>query len=208
MKTLMLIILCLGIALPAVADDMMDEIVAERDGRKALLFNFNGLNLSSFEGGIGTKWWLSGSTAMVGNLILANRGTQTDANEDRSGRESTDLTIGAALGVEKHLAHFGRFSPYFGVNLGYRYSYYLTESTPPTGVERRTLTNKRESNGVSLGIVFGVECFVTKHVSVGGQYKLAAEYAAGQEEYNGNVQDFTEHRLGIGSSYVSLAIYF
>lgn len=208
MKALILVVLCLAIALPAAADDMMDEVVAERDGTKGLLFSFNGLNLSSFDGGIGTKWWLSGSTAMVGSVLLANRGTQKDPLQDRPGRESTELRIGAALGVEKHLAHFGRFSPYFGVNLGYKYSYYLVESAPPTGSDGEVFTNKSESNGVSLGLAFGVECFLTKHVSVGGQYELAAEYHQGQDEYNKRIQDFSEHRLGIGSSYVSLAVYF
>lgn len=208
MKMLLLLVLCLTLTVPAFADDMMDEIVSARDGKKALLFSFNGMNLSSFDGGIGAKWWMSGSTALLGTVLLGNRGYENKATEERWGNESTDLAVGLSLGIEKHMTHFGRFSPYIGGSIGYVYGYRLTESIPPTGSDRQRDTRKRESNSLSVGVLFGVECFLTKNLSVGGQYELAGAYTSGQEEAFGEVRDYNEHRLGIGSSQVALAIYF
>jgi opacity protein-like surface antigen len=207
-RTTVLIILMIALAVPAVADDTMDQFVKERNGRKGLLFNFNGANLSSFDGGIGMKWWLSGSTVLVGSMLLQASEREREASEERAGDKFAHWSIGFAIGAERHLDYFGRFSPYVGGRVGYHYEYNLSERTPPIGTEFPVSSNKRTSNGVSLGLVLGIEYLLTRNMTIGGEYSLEGVVTSSEEEGSSGGSDYDEKRFGVGSSYLVLAIYF
>jgi opacity protein-like surface antigen len=209
MKACILLFLIVALAVPATADDAMDQFVEERDGRKVLLFNFNGANLSSFDGGVGMKWWMSGSTAIVGSVLLAAAEREREASEERGGDKQTRWSIGFSLAAEQHLSYFGKFSPYLGGKVGYRYDYNLSENTPAVGSEFPVSTNKRTSDSVSLGLIFGIEYVLATNITIGGEYNLEAMITSSTEESSQiGKRDYDEKQFGIGSSYIVLAVYF
>jgi opacity protein-like surface antigen len=190
--------------------------VIERSGMRALLFNVNEFNLTSFNGGIGLKEWTSNRAVSFGMIRGSFSKTKKDKTENLSGSEGTQISGGFKLGREIHFMLGNDLSPYFSFALGFDYektknkieSYrrfdYFYVSTSSEEVQT-------EAFSIALEVSLGMEYFITDKISIGGQYNLAALYKGGEEKiktYYEDKRDFSEFKIGLTSSSFILSFYF
>jgi hypothetical protein len=198
---------------------------------KALLFSFAGLaNLgaNTYNGGIGAKYFLSSALAIRGSLQFAMANQKILANPG-VGQVGTDgsssaTRFGLSLGGEYHLVQ-ARVSPYVGAALNF--SSTSTESktagavTPPAVFTQTTTKNALAGEqgyiaGTNIGVagLVGAEFFVTKEVSLAGEYQLGFNMTSrpDQEVIAGSITTKTKTGsftgLGFGTTALTLSVYF
>jgi opacity protein-like surface antigen len=170
-------------------------------GSKGLLFEFSGLNFlnaNAYQGGIGMKLFMSDYTAVRGivRFVLAS---ETIPANPAIGQGSIDGTrtanefgVGAAL--EIHLTK-GRVSPYIGG--GVFFGLASTDSkNPVTGTgtliqpETKNAGTGETINGITyyggsmiqVGVLIGVEYYVTNGISLSAEYQLGFTSMAQKDE--------------------------
>ena len=172
---------------------------------KALSFSFNGLNLSSYYGGIGGRMWLSDNTvlnASIGGYINERDYDKTETL-DKGIQKNKSLLIG--IGLENHLEDFADFSPYFSTRISYSLTdqYYRSSSGYFLQIDK--------TNSVNLDFGFGVEYWLNKRISLSGQHLFYLGYTTGEHstgnpgEENQNIKGFN---VGVGTTSIMLSIYF
>jgi hypothetical protein len=172
----------------------------------ALTFGFNGLNLSSPEGGdVGGKYWLPGNRALVlGLLGRASRNRYDNSDSTLQDGESSTYHVGILAGLEQHADLGGRLSPYVTGVSSARFSisrYYATSPNGTSATRGRTLF--LEFSGGA-----GLEWWFTRRLSLTGQQLLNAKYHIGKEQYDGDrEQKFHGFSLGLGTSSLMLNVY-
>lgn len=188
-----------------------------RKGKNAILFAFDGFNLSSFNGGFGWKKWTSNTLEMNASFkVVFSKDTKQETNE-LNGSESTEGSFELRFGLNRHLRTVDRISPYVGGQIGFSYEEVENKVIPKTALfyydfpyNYRNET-KRSSNSFSLQIVFGVEYFLKNNISLSGQYSLGGYYRLGKEKTISNIVDDTQDisgiYFGIRSSSLILSIY-
>jgi len=171
----------------------------------ALSFNFNGLNLSSFYGGVGGRLWISKSTvlnASIGGSISEREYLESD-EVDNGLEKSKYLNLG--IGMENHFPLSDDLSPYLSTrfSFGYNDQYY------------RYYNSNNEYHDVTysyyLGIGLGVEYWIFDRISLSGQHLFNAYYEAGHRNTNGSatiVQEIKGYGLAFGTTSLMLSIYF
>jgi hypothetical protein len=212
----------------AFAEDVTPSIGA---GSKGMIFSFSGLSnlgVNNFNGGLGGKYFLSEALALRASLMFAHAGQEDLANPP-TGAVGTDgsrsaTEFGITLGAEYHLLK-SRVSPYVGAELGF--SSASTEqksagSAIPPAVYTQTVTKNATGGllgyygGSTLGIaaLIGVEFFVTKELSLAGEYQLGYGMSAraDQEVTTGPTTTTTKTGattgIGISTTALTLAVYF
>ena len=177
-------------------------------GKWAGLFTFSGLSnlgASSYNGGIGAKFFLSNNMAVRGGVQFAHSSLDVlwtpvpvPPNSSLDGyRHGTMFGISAA--VEYHLLPT-RVSPYIGAGVGFS-SASTEDKTPVVGNPpnaqnqqvTKNLTNGETIKGIyynpgttlNIGAIAGVEFFITKEVS------LSAEYVIGYSTLSPSDQEVT-----------------
>jgi opacity protein-like surface antigen len=208
MRTLIVVMLSVLVCTPVLAQDDSDAKYGERDGRGALLFLFDELDLNSFAGGLGGKYWLSDLWAMNASLRFRNDGRTSDA----TGSQTTDFSatsVGFTTAVERHLAR-ARLSPYVSASIGYLYTR-QKNSTANEVNSAETRTNEHEG-AVALGV--GVEFWLSRNFSLAGQYDLSVRYTKQKESFNASNYPDTresatdEWTTSLGAGSLILAVYF
>lgn len=180
--------------------------------RKALLFNFNGFNLSSINGGIGWKKW-NPKNFVIHNMIkvMFSRDKKDETSELR-GHEKKQINFELTFGIQKQFNIINRMSPYLGGQIGIGY-----EKT----TEKITLTerfgfyssydNKTKSTLINLSmfLIFGVEYFLKSNLSLSGQYQLGGYYGFGEENTNifNETRNISKIHFGVWSSSLILSVY-
>lgn len=171
----------------------------------ALSFNFNGLNLSTYYGGVGGRLWISESTvlnASIGGSISEREYLETD--EIDNGLEKNKYLI-LGIGMENHFPVTEDLSPYLSTRLSFGYSdqYY------------RYYNSSNEYHDLLysyyLGIGLGVEYWIFDRISLSGQHLFNAYYEAGHRNTNGSatiVQEISGFGLAFGTTSLILSIYF
>jgi opacity protein-like surface antigen len=193
----MRLILCvLGLVLLATA--AMGEEVTRKAGDTSLNFSFNGLNISNYKYGIGSKRWLTADLAATASLDIYESkevdkttmfGTETDTNFHQT-------WYGVSIGMEKHLTSHHNLSPYVGGELMYSSQRY---SSGPSF----SFTSKQ----YGINALFGVEYALMENVS------LAAEYSYGYSYYKRTMNDSFSStddrfkRFGGGAGKMMLQFY-
>ena len=172
---------------------------------KALSFSFNGLNLSSYYGGVGGRIWLSDNTVLNASIggYISERDYEKTETLDKGIQKNKSLIIG--IGMENHLEDLADFSPYFST----RISYSLTDQYYRSSNGYSAQNNK--TNSVNLDFGFGIEYWINKRISLSGQHLFYLGYTTGEQstgnlgEENQNIKGFN---VGVGTTSIILSIYF
>jgi len=178
------------------------------DGSSAILFEFNQISLSNFKGGVGGKFFHSDTRAFRIGLTGSFRHLQTDREQ---GQDITENSYSAGLRAgeffHRNLRHYIR--GYTGLELTVDYSRYKFEREEngafPHEEKRRILRG-------SIGPVFGIEYFLTKNLSVAGEYALRLTALRTIEDRTIDTETrtdtTTQYLVGIQTGGIFLSIYF
>ncbi len=171
----------------------------------ALSFNFNGLNLSSYYGGVGGRWWISESTVLTGSIggSISEREYEETENTDKGLDKSKYINIG--FGMENHFTASDDLSLYLSTRLsfGYNDSYYRATTYYFEGTENFYSYN--------LGFGLGVEYWLFERMSFSGQHLFNAYYGTGERKSQSTeemVQNTKGYGLSFGTTSIILSIYF
>ncbi|HEX8299883.1 MAG TPA: hypothetical protein VF594_12045 [Rubricoccaceae bacterium] len=176
----------------------------------ALLFSVDGMNLGSFEGGIGGKWWTGSAVAVTVGLRLDTAARQGESSETAEGFETSTLRTAFALGAELHAEGGRRFSPFVGVEAGMGALRERFASRPPSGVISAEQV-RRETN-VEGAVRLGVEYRLSERFSLAGQQGVRASAFQGTERITEagqreEVRPTSGYGIGLGASSLTLAVY-
>lgn len=171
----------------------------------ALSFNFNGLNLSSYYGGVGGRWWISQSTVLNGSIggSISEREYEQTEITDKGLEKNKYLNIG--FGMENHFTASDDLSLYLSTRLsfGYSDSYYRWTN----------YSNESSENFYSynLGFGLGIEYWLFERMSFSGQHLFNAYYGTGERKSQ-NPEEIVQNTKGYGVSFgttsIILSIYF
>lgn len=201
-------------------------------GSKSILFGFNGLsslNASSYNGGIGGKYFIKPNLALRGTWLFTNSKSTEPYNpppgSNQSGLDGYDEAkqLGFIIAVEKH-RKVGKISPYLGCGFGF--STTSTENKNPVPVTQFQSTYKnytvnvpggsfQGNNTLDIFGIVGFEYFVTNIISLAAEYQIGFSKISykDQEEKNANLtltnKGGSARTIGIKTSgFLTLAIYF
>jgi hypothetical protein len=181
-------------------------------GKTGILFNFNGLNLNPYEGGIGIKKGISRSTALIASLQFSYYKDEEEVTDEMSGSEYRNSSIGIMFGFEKHLKQIKRISPYLGVSLLIRQGKYYYKYTQPLSWGSYYSITDQSTLFLNPMLFMGFEIKITNNVYLAGQYALGYEYGFGTSKdetpSSSEKQDLKITTAGADASSVILIIYF
>lgn len=207
---LLLLLVLLWLCPPAAAQSVD---AAREPGEKALLFSFNGLYLGSFNGGVGTKWWMSRATALTAGVQLGASSRDSEASESASGYLSELLSAGLSIGAEFHEGSRARLSPFIGVEVGASVRRLHTKNSPPLSSQYTGSEQVERTAMVEGAVSFGLEYRISERFSVAGRQALSASVTRGTVTYTGKEAADDEggvsgYSVGLGASTLTLAVYF
>ena len=181
---------------------------------KAVLFGINDFHLDTFNGGAGIKTWTSEDFALTGKIKASYSRNEREKTQYLNGNTDKSYLLGFSFGIEKHFSLLSKASPYFGTNIGIGYDFKSTQVNS-SAFPGMYYTNEQITKNLTFNInlSFGIEYFISKGISLGGQYNFGAEYGRGSEELKVPYSDGTEVKtkilnLGISSGELILAVYF
>jgi len=181
--------------------------------QKALLFSINGLELDTFDGGIGFKTTIQENYSLIVKIQYMYAKHETDKTERLTGNTDKDLKYGGLLGFQKRLNTLKNITPYVGSMIGGAYEE-KTSTVNSADYIGAIYTNKTLTSlySVSIHIFLGVEFFLTESISLSGQYNIGGIYSFGKEDYetlySKSTMDVSDIRGGITSGELILSIYF
>lgn len=175
-------------------------------GKKALLFSFNGLNLGSADGGIGSKFWISEKVVLTGNIGFSHSKEKEGYTTEEEYEEKDSKNTSISFGLEIHKILKNKITPYIGLSLGI--SKPKTKQKGMPAIEEREYTTSSKFANFS----FGMEFFIIKSISLATQYNLKYSYSKIKrtDTIGNNIHEWNEiHKsFGISASYLTLCIYF
>jgi hypothetical protein len=196
-------------------------------GSKAILFTFQGLNVlgvGTFNGGIGGKFFLSSPLAVRAAIQFASSNTvlkpavaPTAPITETDGSNSS-TTFGVSAGVEYHFLT-SRVSPYAGAevlfsNTSTESKNVVTGNPPPAQTVTKNAIGGGAGTTIRVSGIAGVEFFLTKELSLGGEYQLGLNMVSrpDQEQTTGPTTTTTpvggSTVIGIGTAALTLSVYF
>jgi hypothetical protein len=191
-------------------EEKPDEYTLKR--KTGILFNFNGLNLNPYEGGIGIKKGISKSTALIVSLQFSYYKSEEEATDESMGTEFRNSSLGIMFGFEKHLKQIKRISPYWGVGLLIRQSKHYSKYTEPPSWGSYYSITKESTLFLNPMLFMGFEIKITNNVYLAGQYALGYEYgfgtSKGETPSSSDEQDLKVNIAGVDTSSLILTIYF
>jgi hypothetical protein len=188
-------------------------------GSKALLFSFSGLNnlaANTYNGGIGGKYFLTAPLAVRAALQFANSATVTKATAPMTLDATTSsTTYGISAGAEYHFA-VSRVSPYGGAEVLFSSTSSESKSSAVSSTTQTTLKNALGSAGTTIKVsaILGAEFFMTKELSLGGEYQLGFSSTSRPNEESTTGSTTTTRnggsatQIGIGTTLLTLSLYF
>lgn len=192
------------------AEENSDEYTLK--GKTAFLFNFNGLNLSPYEGGVGIKKGISKSTALILSLQFSYYKEEDEVTDELSGYLYRDSSLGILFGFEKHFGRIKKISPYWGLSLLVGQNKYYSKYTEPLNWGNYYSITKQNAIVLTPMLFLGLEIKIIDNVYLAGQYALGYEYAFGTVEDKDltttEKQDLKATEAGINTSSLILTIYF
>jgi opacity protein-like surface antigen len=191
-------------------------------GAKGLTLQFNGFSPTSFNGGIGGKYFLSADLALRGGLLFSNaRQTLPFQGTDGVDGEQKANEFGIFVAFEKHL-NTRRVSPYVGAGLEYINTSTESKTAVQNADNQQTVKNSligelgyQGGSTFAFAILFGFEFFVVNDLSLGAEYQLGYMKTSrkDQETTVGNVtvtqKQGSYRAFGVTSSgMLALTFYF
>jgi len=181
----------------------------------SLNFEISALSLQSFYGGVGGKTWLSDSFSLIASIGGGFNTEKTDPTSSSTKGKNESYSVILTLGAESHFNLKDNISPYIAFQLSGNYS---NQKYLPTIIYDYTLPPtpdiKEAQNyqyNIRLAIGFGVEIWLSKRISLAGQYLLGGGYFWAKEGSTTiNVLDRNKsgYTFGTSTSAIILAIYF
>jgi len=192
------------------AEDNPNEYTLK--GKTAILFNFNGLHLSPYEGGIGIKKGISKSTALIVSLQFSYYKEEEEVTDELSGWDYKNSSMGILFGFENHFGQIKSISPYWGLSLLFGQSKYYSKYTEPLSMGNYYSITDQSALFLTPMLFLGFEIKIIDNVYLAGQYALGYEYAFGttKREYPtlSEEQDLKATEAGVNTSSLILTIYF
>jgi hypothetical protein len=191
-----ILVICLPIILLAQEENNYKTI--------ALSFNFNGLNLSSYYGGVGGRLWISESTVLNASIGASINETEYEETEQYDKGLTKNKYFDFGIGMENHFIAEDDISLYLStrLSLGLTDNYYRSHTSDYETTEK--------SFSYRLGFGLGVEYWLFKRMSLSGQHLFNAYYATGEYHYFN--EDAARNTKGYGVSFgttsLILSIYF
>jgi len=217
MKKIFLIMVIVAFHASLLSQDAEEKKTDNIKGKNAILFNFDGFNLNSFNGGFGWKKWISNSIAVNSKFKILLSKEEKERTDELSGSESRQKSFELTFGIEKHLQKNNKLSPYIGGQLGVSYEEINNKIIPNKALyySRFDDSYKNESErkllSMTIQIIFGIEYYLKENISLSGQYSFGSCFGVGEEKTVTNIvdgiQDISKTRFGIGSSSLILSIY-
>jgi len=167
-----------------IASQLLAQENAERKGSKAVQFDFYFQSfISGRVHGIAGKYWWTNNLAMRAGLMFKRESYERDYHyTDQSDVEVVDTDVKLSLGIEKHFESLKKLSPYIGGKIGVLLEKHDEhEKTTDNGKIER----KRPEYGYSVGVLFGVEYWITKRISLSGHHGIDLQYGLYTDEENG-----------------------
>jgi len=206
--------LCLILGLLFVSSVASGSEVIREKGDVSLNFSFNGLVISDYKFGIGSKYWLTSDIAVVGSLDTANR--ENDSKLDfgsgaSTARDSDVRFYGLSLGLEKHFKSSNNLSPYVGVEAHYSKEYGASTLVQSDSVSTTITSTDYTTRGYGLNALLGVEYALNKNISLAADYSYGYSYMKRTDTTNdlfAPQQETSTKGFGLGSGRLILLIYF
>ncbi len=188
--------------LPLLAQEKTD-----RKGSKAVQFDFYFQSfISGRIHGIAGKYWWTNDLAMRAGLMFKRESYEQDYYyTDQSNDEVVDTDIRLSLGIEKHFKSLKKLSPYIGGKIGVRLKKYdeYEKTTDKSKIER-----KNPEYSYSVGVLFGVEYWITKNISLSGHHGIDLLYSSYTAEENGiKTYESSSTNIYSSTSCLILSIY-
>ncbi len=171
----------------------------------ALSFSFNGLNLGSYNGGVGGRHWISKSTvinASIGGSMYERKYEKT-TTVDNGLEKNKSLYLG--IGLENHFKSSNDFSPF----LSYRFEYGFNDRYYRGAYS--TNENRDRTNSLNIDFGLGVEYWILNRISLSGQHLFNASYEFGERSTGttpNEIQKTKGFQTGLGTTSIILSIYF
>lgn len=201
MKKYIIFMLCLLFLSPTVAQEKVD-----RKGKKALQFDFDGLKLSnpiSNISSIGGKYWWRNNLAIRAGFQFENSFYETDYdNYDQSDSDGSINKIKLFLLVENHFRPFKKISPYIGGKIGF--SFNQSKENQKSSGEKTKLTDF----DYSIGVLFGIEYWLNKNISLSGHQEIYYEYGLLKRKSDYEPYEYNRNTIKSTTSSLILSFYF
>jgi len=161
-------------------------------GDKSILFSFRGLDnlgLTDYYNGIGAKYFIDDELAVRVGFQIGGTSTTTPANQDTSENgldgESSSSIFGISGAIVWH-AKNQKFSPFAGAGISLSRSSSESKNAVvwpklSTGLVTRTTTTTSGGMTYSIFALAGVEIFITKSISITGEYEFAFDHDSSNE---------------------------
>lgn len=171
----------------------------------ALSFSFNGLNLSSYYGGVGARFWTTDSNVFNVSIggSYSQKEYQATENLEEGLEKNSAITLG--IGFESHYPISDNLSPY----LSFRGSYTMYNRYYRPGYDDYESKDKYNSFGFDFGL--GVEYWIVDRISLSGQHLFNLHIDNGERTVGGTeneTQDLNGFGVGFGTTSIMLSIYF
>ncbi len=176
------------------------------------------IGVGSIEGGIGYKYWMSDRLAVKSFLTFGKTDTTIVHYDDGYPPEQRvkEKSFSLLAGVEDHIWKQGRLSFFYGGGIQFRTSSSKIDNTlhDPHPGEIKAIRSSENVFGIQSTL--GIECFLTKRLSLSGQYQtdfsLAKEsrknvLVGGPGVPESTKQKITTWNLGLNTSALILTIY-
>ena len=153
------------------------------EGKKALTFAFNGLNLG---GGLGGTYWLNNNYAL--GIILF--GSYDNAKDLTDETKSYIADLGVTAYLKRHFNFDHGLSPYAGLGSGLEYSQY----------DGSYLTEPSRYIYIRIPVLVGVEYWLTNNISLSGEQNITFTFNVSRSS--------RRYRVSTSTSSLLLSIYF
>jgi outer membrane protein W len=206
--------LCIVLGLLFVSSVAAGNEVVREKGDVSLNFSFNGLVISDYKFGIGSKYWLTSDLAVAGSLDTANQenNAKTDYGSGVSTETDSDVRFyGLSLGLEKHFKSRRNLSPYLGVEAQYSKEYGSSNMVQANGASTTIASTDYTTRGYALNAVLGVEYALNKNISLAADYSYGYRYSKRTNtstDISAPTQEATTKGFSLGSGRLILLVYF
>jgi len=178
------------------------EEVKHGEGDKTLNFNFNGLELSRDNYGVGGKIWTSEKNVFTASFNINKNERQSEFRDSFSTNTVDDdvRSYGLSFGWESHFGKSTLVSPYYGTEIGYAF----LQDKSQFG------TNSRSGHqwSVNISALLGVEYFVDAAISLAAEYSFSYRYSKYKTSTENRFDETTTKRFGFGAGSLKLMVYF
>ncbi len=178
---------------------------------RALLFEFNGLNLHSFQGGIGCKRWISSSLALLPVLKMAYSDEQNMNRSFYSNDKNvyrTSHLFGFDLSLAKYFGTKEKIAPFVLGGIGIAHNKMRYETEPESGSNTAHEIKFWDTNA---WVGLGLEWIVNPRFSLAAQYALRMFYSSGesvdQYDQNKNTRDLSRFGFKLQALSITLSVY-